>query len=107
MVISISASLVSGEGTSSELIMRWARNSFRWVRPLHHVLAMFDGDVLDGALSLGDWTLAFTSETRGHRFLAPDAIAVTDFADYQAKLRDAFVVLDREDRKQIIADGAK
>ena len=22
--------------------MRWGRNSFRWVRPLHHILAIFD-----------------------------------------------------------------
>jgi glycyl-tRNA synthetase beta chain len=86
--------------------MRWARNSFRWVRPLHHVLAIFDGKTLEGSLVLGDWTLGFTDTTRGHRFLAPDAFSVTGFADYRAKLRDAFVVLDREERKKIIADGA-
>ncbi|MDE0807718.1 MAG: glycine--tRNA ligase subunit beta [Alphaproteobacteria bacterium] len=86
--------------------MRWARNSFRWVRPLHHVLAIFGGKTLDGSLALGDWTLDFTDTTRGHRFLAPDAFSVTGFADYRAKLRDALVVLDREERKKIIADGA-
>ena len=86
--------------------MRWARNSFRWVRPLHHVLAILDGKTLDGSLALGDWVLDFTDTTRGHRFLAPEAIQVTGFADYKAKLREACVVLDREERKQIIADGA-
>ena len=86
--------------------MRWARNSFRWVRPLHHVLAIFDGAALDGNLALGDWTLNFTDTTRGHRFLAPDAIQVANFADYKAKLAKAFVVLDREERKRIIAEGA-
>jgi glycyl-tRNA synthetase beta chain len=86
--------------------MRWARNSFRWVRPLHHVLAVLDGKTLDGSLALGDWVLDFTDTTRGHRFLAPDAIQVTGFADYKDKLREAFVVLDREERKRIIADGA-
>ena len=86
--------------------MRWARNSVRWVRPLHHVLAIFDGKTLEGSLALGDWTLDFTDTTRGHRFMAPDAFSVTGFADYRDKLRDAFVVLDREERKKIIADGA-
>ena len=86
--------------------MRWARNGFRWVRPLHHVLAIFGGKTLEGSLALGDWTLDFTDTTRGHRFLAPGAIQVTGFADYKAKLGDAFVVLDREERKQIIAEGA-
>jgi glycyl-tRNA synthetase beta chain len=86
--------------------MRWANNSFRWVRPLHHVLAIFGGKTLEGSLVLGDWTLDFTDTTRGHRFLATDAFPVTGFADYRDKLRDAFVVLDREERKKIIADGA-
>ena len=86
--------------------MRWAGKSFRWVRPLHHVLALFDGAVLDGSLALGDWTLGFTDTTRGHRFLAPDPITVVDFATYEAGLRAAFVILDREERKRIIAEGA-
>jgi glycyl-tRNA synthetase beta chain len=86
--------------------MRWARNSFRWVRPLHHVLAVFDGETLDGSLALGDWTLEFADTTRGHRFLASGPVRVTGFADYRAKLREAFVVLDREERKRIIAEGA-
>lgn len=85
--------------------MRWGRNTFRWVRPLHHVLAVFDGAVLDGGLDLGDQQLAFTGETRGHRFLAPEPFAVEDFADYRGQLKGAFVVLDREERKAIIAEG--
>ncbi|MBT6138006.1 MAG: glycine--tRNA ligase subunit beta, partial [Rhodospirillaceae bacterium] len=85
---------------------RWARNSFRWVRPLHSVLAVFDGKTLDGELDLGDWTLPFTNETRGHRFLAPDAFSVVDFTEYQSKLEAAFVILDREERKRLISDGA-
>jgi glycyl-tRNA synthetase beta chain len=83
--------------------MRWAKNGFRWVRPLHSVLAILDGETLEGALDLGDWTLSFTNQTKGHRFLAPDAFAVSGFEDYQAKLSNAYVVLDRQERKRIIA----
>lgn len=86
--------------------MRWAKNSFRWVRPLHHVLALFDGKVLDGEMDLGDWKLPFTDTTRGHRFLAPEPFAVTGFKDYRAKLSNAYVVLDREERKRIISNEA-
>ena len=43
------------------------RNGFRWVRPLHSVLALFDGKTLDGTLDLGDWSLSFTDQTKGHR----------------------------------------
>ena len=31
---------------------------------------------------------------------------VTDFADYQTKLKNAFVILDRDDRKRVIAEAA-
>ncbi|UUX48253.1 glycine--tRNA ligase subunit beta [Nisaea acidiphila] len=86
--------------------MRWGRHAFRWVRPMHGVLAVFGGETLKGAIDLGGGELSFTNETKGHRFLAPDAIAVTGFADYAAKLRDAYVIVDREERKSIIMEGA-
>lgn len=86
--------------------MRWGRHAFRWVRPMHGVLAVFGGETLDGAVDLGGGALTFTNQTRGHRFLAPDAVAVSDFAGYQAKLRAAFVIIDREERKRIIEEGA-
>lgn len=83
--------------------MRWADHEFRWVRPLHRVLAIFDGAVLDGELSLGGGaSIPFEGATRGHRFLGPDDIAVTRFADYKAKLHDAKVVLDPADRRAAI-----
>ena len=86
--------------------MRWGRHAFRWVRPMHGVLAVFGGETLDGEIDLGGGALTFTNQTRGHRFLAPDAVTVSDFADYQAKLRAAFVIIDREERKRIIEEGA-
>ncbi len=86
--------------------MRWGRNTFRWVRPLHHILAVFDGAVLDGGLDLGETQLVFTGETRGHRFLAPDPVAVTSFHEYRTEVGGAFVMLDREDRKAAIVEQA-
>jgi glycyl-tRNA synthetase beta chain len=80
--------------------MRWASNPTRWVRPLHGILCLFDGHVVPvsfGGLIAGD-------TTRGHRFLAPGAITVTDFADYVAKLRQAFVIVDPAERATIIAE---
>ncbi|MGE5150207.1 MAG: glycine--tRNA ligase subunit beta, partial [Rhodospirillaceae bacterium] len=50
--------------------------------------------------------VAFGDTTRGHRFLSKGEIKVAGFADYVAKLRDAYVVLDPAERKKIILDGA-
>ncbi len=79
--------------------MRWASNGFRWVRPLHSVLAVFDGKPLDGQLDLQGATLPFTDESRGHRFMAPDLFPVAGFAEYKTKLAAAKVVLDRQERR--------
>ncbi len=86
--------------------MRWGNNQFRWVRPLHGLLAVFDGQPLDLTVDLGGEHLTATGATMGHRFLAPDAIEVTGFEDYRTKLRAAHVVLDGAERQTIIRDGA-
>jgi glycyl-tRNA synthetase beta chain len=84
--------------------MRWGETGFRWVRPIHSILALFDGAVLDGALDLAGGTVSFGNETAGHRFLAPDVFTVTSFAEYQAKLKEACVILDPGERESKVAE---
>jgi glycyl-tRNA synthetase beta chain len=83
--------------------MRWADGELRWVRPLHSILCLFDGKVVPlrfGGLTASDITY-------GHRFLAPQAIRVSDYIDYQTKLGAAKVRLDREERGQVIVNASK
>ena len=82
--------------------MRWGAQGFRWVRPLHSVLAILDGAAIDLTVDLQGDSMAAENTTSGHRFLAPDAIAVSGFAEYRARLRDAFVLIDRAERRAII-----
>lgn len=84
--------------------MRWGAGDMRWVRSLERVLCLFGGDVL--TLSLRN-KVACGRTTSGHRFLAPRAFEVADFADYATRLRAANVVLDRDERKAMILDGAQ
>ena len=88
--------------------MRWARTGFRWVRPLHSIVALFDGKPLDGALDLGNgMSVPFGNSTVGHRFMSDGAaIEVTGFADYKAKLEAAKVLLDPVERRRRIAEAA-
>ena len=92
--------------------MRWGAGSLRWVRPLHNVLAILDGEPLPWSISGagGDdeaTRLSANDESRGHRFLAPDAIRVASFADYATKLADAKVILDANARRQLIRERAE
>lgn len=89
--------------------MRFADATLRWVRPLQSVMVLFDGKVLQGALPRGGSLppLGFDDGTKGHRFLAPELFKVRDFTEYRAKLKDAHVILDREERKAIIESELK
>ncbi|MCA0301999.1 MAG: glycine--tRNA ligase subunit beta [Proteobacteria bacterium] len=88
--------------------MKWGSGTMTWVRPLHAIVALFDGKVLQGEIAPGGKMapVRFGDTTRGHRFLSKGDIQVTGFADYVAKLRAAHVILDPAERKQIIRDGA-
>ncbi len=87
--------------------MRWGSSSsddgdLKWVRPLHRILCVFDGEVVD--FNIGG--LAASDKTEGHRFMAPGEIQTRSFDDYAMKLRAAKVILDTEERKEIIAGDA-
>jgi glycyl-tRNA synthetase beta chain len=80
--------------------MRWGDRDGKWVRPLHSILCLFAGkDVLISVAGVSSG-----KTTQGHRFLAGESFAVNDFADYEAKLRQAFVILDPVERRQIIKE---
>jgi glycyl-tRNA synthetase beta chain len=93
--------------------MRWGERSARpgalsWVRPLHSIVATFgleteDPDVVKFSVD----GIEAGQTTYGHRFMAPQAISVRRFDDYEAKLAAAKVVLDPARRKDIILADAK
>jgi glycyl-tRNA synthetase beta chain len=93
--------------------MRWGARSAKpgslsWVRPLHAITATFgleteEPDVVKFAID----GIEAGQTTFGHRFMAPSAISVRRFEDYEAKLLDARVVLDAERRKDTIVTDAK
>ena len=93
--------------------MRWGARSARsgslsWVRPLHAITATFgleteEPDVVNFSVD----GIEAGQTTFGHRFMAPRAINVRRFEDYEAKLLDAKVVLDPQRRKDAILTDAR
>lgn len=86
--------------------MRWGSGTLKWVRPLQSILCILSRE--DGAEVVPVEVEGFVSSnvTYGHRFLAPDAITVSSFDDYAAKLKRAFVVLDGAARRDAIWNDA-
>lgn len=93
--------------------MRWGERSAKpgaltWVRPLHTIIATFgpeteEPDVVKFSID----GIEAGQTTHGHRFMAPAAISVRRFDDYEAKLKAAKVMLDPQARKDIILADAK
>jgi glycyl-tRNA synthetase beta chain len=83
--------------------MTWGAGSLRWVRPLHRILCVFDGRTVPFAvdgLESGDMS-------EGHRFMgSPLPFRAGNFEDYKNALSANFVILDAEDRKRRILEGA-
>lgn len=90
--------------------MTWGTSQQTWVRPILGGCCIFDGKPVEFDLNLNDdvsretLTISFTGKTIGHRFLAPQSFEVTSFEDYRDKLKKAFVLVDHEERQQVISD---
>ncbi len=87
---------------------RWGAASrstecLRWVRPLQGIIALLGDEVVpcdvDGLRS--------GAVTFGHRFHHKGPITIGNAADYATKLRAAHVIVDQEERRAIIRDGAE
>lgn len=83
--------------------MRWGNGNIRFARPIHWILAMFDKDVIyfevDGIKS--------SNITRGHRFLSPAPFQIEEISSYITLLRNNYVILNQEERKEIILKGIR
>ncbi|MSP52618.1 MAG: glycine--tRNA ligase subunit beta [Alphaproteobacteria bacterium] len=83
--------------------MRWGSNELHWVRPLHHVLCLFDGICVP--LKLGHLTAG--EVTVGHRFHRPHQIIVKNVEDYRRYLDAAKVMFDDDVRRRLIRAEAE
>lgn len=84
--------------------MRWGTSGFAWVRPLQRILCILDGEPV--RFALGEHGLVADALTEGHRILAgTEPFAVRSFAEYEAGLRQRFVVPDPAERERIIEEG--
>jgi glycyl-tRNA synthetase beta chain len=80
--------------------MRWSDLEFRFARPIHWLLALFDGRIVPFRIG----NIESSSTSRGHRFMSPTSFPVGSLAEYLAKTRDHFVIVDPVERKKIICE---
>jgi glycyl-tRNA synthetase beta chain len=81
--------------------MRWGNGDFRFVRPIHWIMALLDNATIvfeiDGVKS--------GNITKGHRFLSPGSFIVKEIPSYINLLENNYVIADPEERKRRVAEG--
>ncbi|SDL54168.1 glycyl-tRNA synthetase beta chain [Modicisalibacter muralis] len=80
--------------------MRWGASRIEFSRPVHWLMMLYGGDIVAASI-LG---LDAGRETRGHRFHAPAAIPLAHADDYLDALEDAYVLADRQRRRERIRE---
>jgi glycyl-tRNA synthetase beta chain len=83
--------------------MRWGEASLstespRWVRPLQGIVALLGDKVVDFEIA----GVKSGAATVGHRFHHPGPITIGGAGDYAEKLRACHVIVDQEERREII-----
>lgn len=78
--------------------MRWGNLDTRFARPIHWIVALFDGIVVP--FSFGN--IESGSVSRGHRFMGNSPFPVRDFSHYLEECERHFVIPDPARRKEMI-----
>ena len=79
--------------------MRWDSNDFEFVRPIHWLVSLFGNDVIP--VKILDITAG--RKTEGHRFLG-DSVVLANADDYEDALKDQYVIVNAEERKDMIVN---
>lgn len=77
--------------------MKWGNHSFRYIRPVHWLIALLDDQLVD--MSLFD--VSSGRESDGHRFLGK-TVTIDHADDYKERLREQSVLVDRSERQHLI-----
>lgn len=83
--------------------MRWMDKDIRFARPIHWILALWAGSVVDFELN----GIKSGNLSRGHRFMSPGAFLVKDFKSYSSQSELNYVVIDPDVRRQRIIKQAE
>jgi glycyl-tRNA synthetase beta chain len=83
--------------------MKWGGKNLKFARPIRWIVSLLDSEVVHFNLE----GIESSNITKGHRFLGSQHILIEDVTDYKNLLRENFVILDGEERKEIIKYGSE
>ena len=79
--------------------MHWGNLDAKFVRPVRWLVALLDEEVIPVEFA----TVKSGNVTRGHRFLGADEITIKNAASYIDTLKENFVMVDQNARRELIS----
>lgn len=79
--------------------MHWGNLDAKFVRPVRWLVALLDEEVIPLEFA----TVKSGNVTRGHRFLGADEITIKNAASYVDTLKENFVMVDQDARRELIS----
>lgn len=81
--------------------MRWGTVGFSFARPVHWILCIFGGRVVPFEAA----GVTSGNETRGHRFMAPEKMAINNIETYELAMEKSYVIVDPAVRRKRTMEG--
>lgn len=79
--------------------MHWGNLDAKFVRPVRWLVALLDEEVIPVEFA----TVQSGNVSRGHRFLGADEITIKNAASYADTLKENFVMVDQDARRELIS----
>ena len=79
--------------------MHWGNLDAKFVRPVRWLVALLDEEVIPVEFA----TVKSGNVSRGHRFLGADEITIKNAASYVETLKENFVMVDQDARRELIS----
>ncbi len=81
--------------------MRWGTVNVPFVRPVHWVLAIINGDVIPFEFA----SVESGNITWGHRFMKPEPIEIYSIQGYLQGMKESFVLIDQREREELVENA--
>ncbi len=94
-------SLITGLNFSRS--MRWADEEAHFIRPVRWIVALADDKIIPMEFA----HVKSGNISRGHRFLCKEPVKITRPEEYKAIMEKAFVVVDQDERRDMISRGVR
>lgn len=83
--------------------MRWGGKNLRFARPIRWIVSLLENTIIPFDLE----GIPISNTTKGHRFLGQKSIVIDNVDSYMSILKENYVIVDQNERKEIIKYGAE